>query len=165
MDFRENDLCAGGSDVNPDAVERYMILDPQRIFFERPVSLEVVVVVIGLPVVPVVQGVAETVIGESMAGRIFPVRLRGHLPNMATSLPALNDWHFARNPASGGNRPACPACATSPEVYGNLPPGHGRSAMEDFIAGLVSQLDSGKIGRRQFCETVALAAIVYAAGP
>jgi catechol 2,3-dioxygenase-like lactoylglutathione lyase family enzyme len=36
--------------------------------------------------------------------------------------------------------------------------------MENFIAGLVSQLDSGQIGRRQFCETVALAAVVYAAG-
>jgi len=36
--------------------------------------------------------------------------------------------------------------------------------MEGFIAGLVSQLDRGAINRRQFCETVALAAIVYAAG-
>src|SRR2546423_15534673 len=36
--------------------------------------------------------------------------------------------------------------------------------MENFIAGLVSQLDSGQIDRRQFCETVALAAVVYAAG-
>lgn len=36
--------------------------------------------------------------------------------------------------------------------------------MEDFIAGLVSQLDSGTIDLRQFCETAALAAIVYAAG-
>ncbi len=36
--------------------------------------------------------------------------------------------------------------------------------MEDFIAGLVSELDTGKIDRRQFCETVAVAAIVYAAG-
>ena len=36
--------------------------------------------------------------------------------------------------------------------------------MEDFIAGLVSDLDSGKVSRRQFCETVALAAAVYAAG-
>ena len=36
--------------------------------------------------------------------------------------------------------------------------------MEDFIAGLVDDLDTGKIDRRQFCETVALAGIVYAAG-
>jgi catechol 2,3-dioxygenase-like lactoylglutathione lyase family enzyme len=36
--------------------------------------------------------------------------------------------------------------------------------MEDFIAGLVSELDTGKIDRRQFCETLALAAVVYAAG-
>ncbi len=36
--------------------------------------------------------------------------------------------------------------------------------MEDFIDGLVSQLDNGKIDRRQFCEAVAVAAVVYAAG-
>ena len=36
--------------------------------------------------------------------------------------------------------------------------------MEDFIAGLVDDLDSGKINRRRFCETVALAAVVCAAG-
>ena len=36
--------------------------------------------------------------------------------------------------------------------------------MERFIADLVNSFDSGKIDRRQFCETVALAATVYAAG-
>ena len=36
--------------------------------------------------------------------------------------------------------------------------------MEGFISGLVADLDSGKLSRRQFCETVALAAAVYAAG-
>lgn len=36
--------------------------------------------------------------------------------------------------------------------------------MERFIAGLVKDFESGKINRRQFCETVALAATVYAAG-
>ena len=36
--------------------------------------------------------------------------------------------------------------------------------MERFIADLVTDLDNGKVDRRQFCETVALAAIVYAAG-
>lgn len=36
--------------------------------------------------------------------------------------------------------------------------------MERFIADLVTDLDSGKMDRRQFCETVALAAVVYAAG-
>jgi catechol 2,3-dioxygenase-like lactoylglutathione lyase family enzyme len=36
--------------------------------------------------------------------------------------------------------------------------------MEKFIAGLVKDFESGKINRRQFCETVALAATVYAAG-
>jgi len=36
--------------------------------------------------------------------------------------------------------------------------------MESFIADLVKVLKAGKIDRRQFCETVALATTVYAAG-
>ena len=36
--------------------------------------------------------------------------------------------------------------------------------MERFIADLVQSLDSGKIDRREFCKTVALAAAVYGAG-
>ena len=36
--------------------------------------------------------------------------------------------------------------------------------MERFIADLVKSFESGKIDRRQFCESVALAATVFAAG-
>jgi catechol 2,3-dioxygenase-like lactoylglutathione lyase family enzyme len=36
--------------------------------------------------------------------------------------------------------------------------------MERFIADLVQNFESGKIGRREFCQSVALAAVVYAAG-
>ena len=36
--------------------------------------------------------------------------------------------------------------------------------MERFIAGLVKDFESGKVDRREFCKTVALAATVYAAG-
>ena len=36
--------------------------------------------------------------------------------------------------------------------------------MERFIADLVTNFESGKVNRRQFCETVALAAAVFAAG-
>src|SRR5258708_38933223 len=36
--------------------------------------------------------------------------------------------------------------------------------MERFIADLVTGLDSGKLDRRQFCETIMLAAAGYAAG-
>src|SRR3974377_2110565 len=36
--------------------------------------------------------------------------------------------------------------------------------MERFIADLVEGLDSGKIDRREFCKTVALAAAIYGAG-
>ena len=36
--------------------------------------------------------------------------------------------------------------------------------MERFIAGLVNDFESGKVDRREFCQTVALAAVVYGAG-
>jgi catechol 2,3-dioxygenase-like lactoylglutathione lyase family enzyme len=36
--------------------------------------------------------------------------------------------------------------------------------MERFIADLVKDYESGKVDRREFCKTVALAATVYAAG-
>ena len=36
--------------------------------------------------------------------------------------------------------------------------------MERFIADLVKSFESGRIDRREFCQTVALAATVYAAG-
>ena len=36
--------------------------------------------------------------------------------------------------------------------------------MERFIANLVKDYESGKVDRREFCKTVALAATVYAAG-
>jgi len=36
--------------------------------------------------------------------------------------------------------------------------------MERFIADLVKNYESGKVDRREFCKTVALAATVYAAG-
>ena len=36
--------------------------------------------------------------------------------------------------------------------------------MERFIADLVKRFEGGKIDRREFCQTVALAATVYAAG-
>jgi catechol 2,3-dioxygenase-like lactoylglutathione lyase family enzyme len=36
--------------------------------------------------------------------------------------------------------------------------------MERFIADLVKSFESGKVDRREFCKTVALAATVYAAG-
>src|SRR5216683_4947723 len=39
-----------------------------------------------------------------------------------------------------------------------------RSRMERFIADLVQGLDGGKIDRREFCKSVALAAAVYGAG-
>jgi catechol 2,3-dioxygenase-like lactoylglutathione lyase family enzyme len=37
-------------------------------------------------------------------------------------------------------------------------------SMERFIAGLVKDFETGKIDRREFCQTVALAAMVYGAG-
>ena len=40
----------------------------------------------------------------------------------------------------------------------------GSTLMERFIADLVQGLDSGKIDRREFCQAVALAAVVHGAG-
>jgi catechol 2,3-dioxygenase-like lactoylglutathione lyase family enzyme len=36
--------------------------------------------------------------------------------------------------------------------------------MEKFIANLVKDFDSGKLGRREFCQSLALAALAYASG-
>ena len=36
--------------------------------------------------------------------------------------------------------------------------------MERFIANLVKDFDTGKLDRREFCQSVALAALVYASG-
>ena len=36
--------------------------------------------------------------------------------------------------------------------------------MEKFIANLVKSFESGQVSRREFCETMALAATVYAVG-
>ena len=36
--------------------------------------------------------------------------------------------------------------------------------MEKFLDGLIADFEAGRINRRQFCETVALATTVYAAG-
>ncbi len=36
--------------------------------------------------------------------------------------------------------------------------------MERFIAGLVKDYETGRMDRREFCQTVALAAAVYGAG-
>jgi hypothetical protein len=38
------------------------------------------------------------------------------------------------------------------------------SRREKFIANLVKDFDSGKLGRREFCQSVALAALAYASG-
>ncbi|PYR26003.1 MAG: hypothetical protein DMF92_19355, partial [Acidobacteria bacterium] len=51
------------------------------------------------------------------------------------------------------------------EVFG-LPNGFLKEghSMERFVANLVKDFETGKVDRRQFCETLALAATVYAAG-
>jgi hypothetical protein len=36
--------------------------------------------------------------------------------------------------------------------------------MERFIADLVNEYENGRVDRREFCKSVALAATVYAAG-
>jgi catechol 2,3-dioxygenase-like lactoylglutathione lyase family enzyme len=51
--------------------------------------------------------------------------------------------------------------AVAPSIADVLKEGSG---MEKFIAELVKNYESGKVDRREFCKTVALAATVYAAG-
>ncbi len=70
IDAGEDDLRSGRADVDPHRHQRDVVLDPDRIFFQRSVgvALEMVVVVIGIAVVLVHEILAEDVIGERVAG-------------------------------------------------------------------------------------------------
>ena len=50
MDAREDDLRAGGADIDADAGQVDIVLHPERIFLDRPVDVEFVVVVIGIAI-------------------------------------------------------------------------------------------------------------------
>ena len=68
MDAREDDLGAGRADVDADAGQRHMVLDPDRIFLERAVVGEIVVVV-RIAVMRMLEVDAVDVVAEGMALR------------------------------------------------------------------------------------------------
>jgi hypothetical protein len=43
-----------------------MILDPERIFFERPVAFEIVMIMVRLLIMPMSEFIAKAVIGETV---------------------------------------------------------------------------------------------------
>ena len=67
VDAREDHLGAGGADVDADAHQRDMVGDPDRIFLERAVVGEIVVVV-GVAVMGVREVDAVDMVVERMAG-------------------------------------------------------------------------------------------------
>src|SRR5215472_2590253 len=70
LDAREDDLRARGADVDADADQRDVVLQPDRVLLDRAivVELEMVVVVIGHALVLVAEIVAQEMIGKRMAG-------------------------------------------------------------------------------------------------
>src|SRR5581483_704531 len=66
---REDDLGPGGADVDADARERDMVLDPDRVLLERQRLVEVLVVVVGIrPLVRMAVLLAEEVVGDGVLG-------------------------------------------------------------------------------------------------
>src|SRR5262249_46770765 len=81
VDAREDDLGTGGSDVDADTHQRYVILQPDGILFQRAIviELEVVVVVIRVLVVLVHDVFAIEMVGEAVSGLLFLILGIGHL--------------------------------------------------------------------------------------
>jgi hypothetical protein len=73
MDLGENDLRARGTDVDADGGQRDIVLQPQRIVFERAViGVEIVVViVIGIVRVHMRDVPAVEMIGQRVFGFLF----------------------------------------------------------------------------------------------
>ena len=78
LDPGENHLRARRADVDADARQRDVVLQPERIVFERPV-VEVVMIVISIAVVNMGEVGAKLVIGQRVG--IFWVFGVGHAPN------------------------------------------------------------------------------------
>jgi hypothetical protein len=73
--------------TDADADQRDVVLDPERIFLERAVDVEMVVVVIGVALVDVVIIRAERVVGQAVSNRRLRVfGWRRHQDSCFTSL-------------------------------------------------------------------------------
>src|SRR5262245_33554690 len=72
----EDDLGTGGADVDADCQQRDMVLDPDGVFFQPLVGidLEMIMVVIGFPVMRVRHVLAEHMVGE----RVIALLVLGH---------------------------------------------------------------------------------------
>src|SRR5262245_13822121 len=90
VDAREYDLGTGGSDVDADAHQRHVILQPDGILFQRAViiELEMVVVVIGVLVVLVYDVFAIEMVGEAVSCLLFLILGIGHLNLLLNGGPA-----------------------------------------------------------------------------
>ena len=75
IDAREDHLGAGRADVDADAHQRDMVLQPDRVLLERPVvvELEMVVVVIARAFVLVLEVVAVGMVGQAVPGGLLVV--------------------------------------------------------------------------------------------
>ena len=66
-----------------------MILNPQRVFFDSAITFEIIVVVVGSFVMPVIHDIAKLMIGETMDFGFRLVGYIGHLPNCRNRRLAL----------------------------------------------------------------------------
>ena len=85
MDFRENDLRARGTDVDADAGQGDIVLNPEGIFLQRAIVVELVVVVIGVAIVLVGPFLAHRMLVHGMDGWLLGFFV-SHVPS---ELPAL----------------------------------------------------------------------------
>ena len=93
IDTREDDLGARRADVDADARQRDVVLDPERVVLERSVDLEIVVVVIGIAVVDMRQVLPVHVVLQGVAG-FRVVAVTRHAP----SVPVPKFVHTCRPP-------------------------------------------------------------------
>ncbi len=73
LDAGEDDLRAGRADIDTDAHQRHVILQPDRILLERTilVELEMIVIVIGFALVLVDEVLPQGVVGERMTAAVW----------------------------------------------------------------------------------------------
>src|SRR5712671_4073047 len=111
VDARENDLRAGGADIDADGHQRHMVLQPDRILLQRAivVEFEMVVIVVGIFVVYVDDVLAIEMVGQVMSARLrLVVICHQNLPLSAQSYShitgsrppggRLAPWHWPAAP-------------------------------------------------------------------
>ena len=67
MDLREDDLRARRADVDADRRQGDVVLNPERVFFQRTVAFPLVVLVVGVFFMFVLEGLAVNVVGHQVA--------------------------------------------------------------------------------------------------